>query len=83
VSVLDAGSGTVRRTIPLGKGLSMMPLDDRAGRVFVVSDAGSAPAPDTWGWLPAWLRRRLSFLPPLQPRPRIVPPSVTVLDSSH
>jgi DNA-binding beta-propeller fold protein YncE len=34
VSVLDAGRGTVRRTIPLplGKGLSMMALDARAGR---------------------------------------------------
>jgi hypothetical protein len=32
VSVLDAGRGTVRRTVPLGKGLSMMALDDRAGR---------------------------------------------------
>src|SRR5207237_705806 len=50
VSVLDAGSGTVRRTIPLGKSLSMMALDDRAGRVFVLDDGGSAPVPDTWGW---------------------------------
>jgi|GraSoiStandDraft_24_1057298.scaffolds.fasta_scaffold165202_1 hypothetical protein len=32
VSVLDAGNGTVRCTVPLGKGLSMMALDDRAGR---------------------------------------------------
>jgi hypothetical protein len=32
VSVRDAGRGTVRRTVPLGKGLNMMALDDRAGR---------------------------------------------------
>ena len=34
VSVLDAGSGTVRRTIPLGKSLSMMALDGRYADLY-------------------------------------------------
>jgi hypothetical protein len=32
VSVLDAGRGTVRRTVPPGKSFSKMAQDDRAGR---------------------------------------------------
>lgn len=82
VSVLDANSGAVRRTTLLSRGLSMMALDERTERILVVDNGGSVPSPDAWGWLPASLRRRLPFVPS-SPRPRVVPPSVTMLDASR
>lgn len=82
VSVLNATSGKVRRTIPVGLFPQGEALDEASDRLFIVNQAGGAPrggAP-SWGWLPQGMRRWLTFLVP--------PPSfstsgtVSVLDAS-
>lgn len=84
VSVLDARSGVVRRTITVGAAPVSVAVDEPTGHAFVPCEGGTIPAPDTtWGWLPSWLRRRLPFLPPPGPRTRTLPASVTVLDPAR
>jgi DNA-binding beta-propeller fold protein YncE len=64
VSVLDARSGAILRSVPVGVAGNGMAVVEHTGHVLVLDGPHVVPVPDSWGWLPAWLRRRLTFLPP-------------------
>jgi len=82
VSVLDATSGAVRRTITLDTSPRAIAVDERTGRVFVVNDGSFVPLPipDPWAWIPGWVRRWAPFVPPPPSGTRTVPASLSVLD---
>ena len=80
VSILDARTGALLRTLPVGVAANGMAVDERNGRVFVIHGPGFVILPDSWAWLPAWLRRRLPFLPPPGRHSRPVPGGVTMID---
>ena len=80
VSVLDAQTGIVLRTVALGLQPIAVAVDDRIGRAFIV-DHGGRLIRDTWSWLPAWLRRSLPFSG--QPQIVVVPGSVDVIDATQ
>jgi len=81
VSVLDAGSGAVLRTVRVGTTPIGVAVDSARGRAYVVSQGSPQPAPDRWAWLPGWLRARLPFVstPPSAP---VNTGSVTVIDAA-
>lgn len=79
VSVIDARSGVVLRTIPVGVDPVAVAVDPESGRVFVATRGGASEIPDAWRWVPGWLRDRLPFLPPPGPRLRVFSPAVTAL----
>jgi len=84
VSVLDAATGALKRTIALDTSPRMVVVDERTGHVFVIN-AGSGvplPTPDPWAWAPPWLRQRLPFVPARNSRTRTIPSSVSMLDSA-
>ncbi len=83
VSVLDARSGAVLRTVTVGLDPDSIAVDERAGRAFVVSVGGALRTPDAWGWLPRGLRRWAPFLPPPGPRTRVEPSTVSMLDATN
>jgi DNA-binding beta-propeller fold protein YncE len=59
VSVLDARNGSVLRTIPVGVAPSAIAVDERAHRAFVINRGDGIEEkgrPDTWRWVPGWLR---------------------------
>jgi DNA-binding beta-propeller fold protein YncE len=80
VSILDARTGALLRTLPVGVRANGMAVDERNGHVFVIHGPGFVIVPDSWSWLPAWLRRRLPFLPPPGRHSRPVPGGVTMID---
>ncbi len=87
VSVLDARSGTLLRTVPVGVEPAVIAVDERAGRAFVVNVAGDST--DAF----ALVRPVLPFLsrpaPPcnnygqVSVRCHYAPGSVTVLDAAR
>jgi hypothetical protein len=85
ISVLDATSGRLVRTVRLGLSPHAAAVDERAGRLAVVGDAvgGAAPVTDVWGWLPPWLRRWLPFVSPQRRRIPRVSGRASVLDLSR
>lgn len=83
VSVLDTGSGTILRTIPVGAGAHSMTVDERTGHVFVLNEASIIVQSDPWGWMPHWLRRWAPFLPSPGSYTRTVPGSVSILDATQ
>jgi len=87
--VLDGTTGRLRRVLPLGMSTrARLYLDGPAHRALVLLDGGPhVPQPDPWGWVPAWLRARLPFVPAPPPPAQIVPgPSgatvVSVVDTT-
>jgi len=82
VSVLDARSGVVCRTVTVGLDPDAIAVDERAGRAFVVSVGGTLRTTDAWGWLPRGLRRWAPFLPPPGSRLRTAPSTVSMLDAT-
>ncbi len=82
VSVLDATSDAVRRTITLDTSPRAIAVDERTGHVFVVNDGSFVPLPipDPWAWIPGWVRRWAPFVPPPPSGTRTVPASLSVLD---
>ncbi len=83
LTVLDAGSGAVRRTLYVGPELGAVAVDEATGHVIALSAGGRERVPDPWGWLPAWLRRLLPFVPPPPRGTRPVPARVVVLDEAQ
>jgi DNA-binding beta-propeller fold protein YncE len=83
VSILDARTGALLRTLPVGVAAHAMAVDERNGHVFVINGPGFVTRPDSWAWLPAWLRRRLPFLPPLGRHSRPVPGGVTMINPTR
>jgi DNA-binding beta-propeller fold protein YncE len=83
VSILDARTGAFLRTLPVGVAANGMAVDERNGHVFVINGPGFVILPDSWAWLPAWLRRQLPFLPPPGRQSRVVPGGVTMIDPTR
>jgi DNA-binding beta-propeller fold protein YncE len=83
VSILDARTGALLRTLPVGVAANGVAVDERNGRVFVINGPGTVILPDSWAWLPAWLWRRLPFLPPPGRHSHIVPGGVTMIDPTR
>ena len=85
ISVLDARTGALLRTVSVGVAPRAIVVDEQTGRAFVLCDGGAITRqpPDPWAWLPRWLRRRLPFLAPPRLQTRVVPPSLTVLDATR
>lgn len=79
LSVVDARSGLVERTIAVGVAPSAVSVDERTGHVFILNAGGTVDVRDAWAWVPPWLRRLLPFLPPAAGT-RTMPGSVTMLD---
>ena len=82
VAVLDARSGVVLRTIPVGVAPGAIAVDARAARAIVLNLGGAVHAPDTWGWMPDWLRQHLPLGAAQEPANRIVPGSATVVNTA-
>ncbi len=85
VSVLDAASGQLLRTIPVGVDPHGLAVDERTGHVIVVVGGGTIDVPnaDPWAWAPDWLRQRLPFMARPAHHWRHVTPTVTVLDATN
>lgn len=85
VSVVDATTGRVLRTLALGVAPASIVLDDRTRQVFIGDGGDFMPRPpaDLWAWLPAQVRRRLPFIPQTAPTARPRPGRVFALDASH
>lgn len=86
VSILDARTGRLSRSVSVGVAPRAIVADELTGRAFVLCDGGTITTqpPDPWAWLPRSLRGRLAFLPPPpSPRTRVVPPSLIVLDATR
>jgi DNA-binding beta-propeller fold protein YncE len=83
VSILDARTGAILHTLPVGVAAHAMAVDERNGHVFVINGPGFVILPDSWAWLPSWLRRRLPFLPPPGRHSRPVPSGVTMIDPTR
>jgi DNA-binding beta-propeller fold protein YncE len=82
VSILDARTGALLRTLPVGVRANGMAVDERNGHVLVINGPDFVIVPDSWAWLPAWLRRRLPLLPPGR-HSRPVPSGVTMIDPTR
>ena len=83
VNVLDARTGAVRATIPVGADPTALAVDDRNGHIVVVTGPTTMLTPDPWGWLPPLARRHLPFVPRAGARLRAVPGSVRVLAATR
>ncbi len=79
LDVLDARTGAVLRTLPIGINPGLMVVDERTGHVLVVDNGGSVRVPSAWSWIPSWIRSRLPFLPSARPSLRTVPGDIQVL----
>lgn len=62
VSVLDARSGTVLRTVPVGVAPVALAVDQRTGGAVVVNAGGTIPVANPWSWVPAWIRRHIPWI---------------------
>jgi YVTN family beta-propeller protein len=82
VSVLNATSGEVRRTIPVGLFPQGEALDEASDHLFVVNQVGNAPrgSAQSWGWIPQGVRPWLAFL---APQSHSTSGTVSVLDISR
>jgi hypothetical protein len=83
VNILDAWTGALLRTLPVGVRANGMAVDERNGHILVINGPGFVMLPDSWAWLPAWLRRRLPFLLPPGQHSRPVPSGVTMIDPTR
>jgi YVTN family beta-propeller protein len=81
VSVLNATSGEVRRTVPLGLFPLGEAVDEVNHRLFVVNERAGPPSAGArlWGWLPEGVRPMFSFL---TPGTESVNGAVSVIDTS-
>ncbi len=85
VSVLDAASGLLLHTIPVGVDPHGLAVDERMGHVIVVAGGGTIDVPDAdpWAWAPGWLRQRLPFMARPAHHWRHIKPTVTFLDATN
>lgn len=85
VSVVDAASGRVVRTLAVGLDAASLTLDAPMGRLLILYDPSSLPlaVPDPWNWIPPQLRRRLPFITQAAPRPRRTPARLTIVDTGR
>lgn len=73
IAVLDTRTGALLRAIPIKQAGYSLAVDTGNGHAITVHDEiGDGPA-DSWGWMPAWLRKRVPWLPPPPSRPALGP----------
>lgn len=77
-NLIDQRRGTVLWSAPLNTPIDAV-LDESTGQALVLDAGGLVRAPDPWGWMPSWLRRRLPFIPPPGTRLARVPSSVSII----
>jgi DNA-binding beta-propeller fold protein YncE len=84
VTVLDAGSGQVLRTLSVGRFAVALAVDETRGRLFVLNtNIGCRRPPSVWTVIPGAVRHWLPFVPKL-PRPVCTSQgSVSVIDTSR
>ncbi len=83
VSVLDATTGRLLRTIPVGRHPISLAVDEATARLFVVNTNSGCVSADTWGWIPGSIRHWLPLISQ-PPKPKCgMPGSVTVIDTSR
>ena len=82
MSVLDARSGVVLRTVVVGVAPIAVAVDERSRRAVVVNAGDPVRIPDAWGQALDWLRRWLPFVPPWATETRTAPGSVSIVDTS-
>ncbi len=80
LSMIDLRRGAVVTTKPVGLAPTALAVDEQSGRVVVVNQGGSRQVTDRWGFLPDWLRTRLSPILGDPSRIQPVPGSITILD---
>jgi YVTN family beta-propeller protein len=81
VSLLDARTGDMVRQVATGPIPLAVAVDERRGHAEVTNAGGTAAAPDPWAWVPSWLRQRTQGLIPAPSGPRVLPGSVSVVDT--
>jgi YVTN family beta-propeller protein len=84
VSVLDAGTGHLLRTLTVGRNPIALAVDTTSGRLFVVNtNSGCVPPASIWDHVRSSVQHVLRFLP--APSPPVCPMhgSVTVIDTSR
>lgn len=94
VTVLNAASGLVRRTLAVGLDPTALAVDETTEHLFVLNSQAAATT-DTaasggiraawlWGWMPVWLRQGVPWLSqPAPPAPPGPDGSVAVFDLSR
>src|SRR5437870_12693070 len=83
VVVLNGQVGTVLHAVTVGIGPGAVAVDEQTGHAFVVSSGGIVSVPDAWGWVPSWLRERVSFLLPPAAHSRSTSGSVSMFHATH
>jgi len=63
---VDLRSGRTVASIALPRYVGAAALDDRTGRLFLLSRPGAPARPTGWGWVPDWARRILPLPRPAQ-----------------
>jgi len=84
IDILDARAGRLIRTVgTVPSPVTAVVVDAANGHAFVLHGNGILAVPDRWAWMPAWLREKLTFLPPPGVSYRNEPPGVTVVDDTR
>jgi YVTN family beta-propeller protein len=84
VSVLDARTGRLLRTLSVGRHPIALGVDETLARLFVVNtNSGCVRRSGPWDRLPGSVRRWLPFLPPASQPTCHMPGTVTVIDTSR
>ncbi len=96
-AIIRGQASPVVRTIEMDQTVDDVAMDTSSSRVFIDTSHGNDTAmrvldtrtgmlvrtiPDPWAWAPSWLRRRIPFAPPSS-RTRIIPSSVSILDTTR
>jgi YVTN family beta-propeller protein len=80
VSVLDARTGAILRTLPVGIAPTSLAIDESTGRVIVVNAGGRVQVHDAWTWLPGSLQRYVPFHTQQTPDVRLVAGSISLIN---
>lgn len=81
VTIFDARSGVLLRTVPVGAAPDAIAVDQQTGRAVVVNSGGQARARYAWDWVPQSIRRWAPFLPTPNGT-QTVPGSVSIIDAA-
>ncbi len=79
VVVLRDSDGALLRRLPVGGRPDEVVLDDRTGRLLMLSASGRIDAADPWAWMPSLVRR---FLPLATPTPR-PQPTLSIIEAER
>jgi YVTN family beta-propeller protein len=80
VSVLDARTGAILRTRPVGIAPTSLAVDERTGQVIVVNAGGRVQVHDAWTWLPGSLQRYVPFHRQQTPDVRWVAGGISIIN---